>query len=307
MAPTLRVTPREVDILITGFGPFMSVGNNPSWLAVKPLHNAVLDLDTTPSLAADGAQTIDVESPAGDAGVKARIQTLQVPVHYGSVLDIVPRIHGASAPASPDAHFWHDSRLDPEFGGSPSGSPSGLYPSAYPVQPPPLKAWDVVIHVGVGRQGSLRCETQAHKLGYGKPDAHQEYAPLSSSEAAKLAPKHLDTHGAVRGFTTGYEAFGELESTPIPVSELVSWLKERGMQEGEVDQSFDPGRYLCDFIFYCSLCEAKRNGEGTLVLFVHVPPAGERLEVRSCTEAIRAIAWFMANKRRADSPKGNGA
>ncbi|TKY87756.1 hypothetical protein EX895_003337 [Sporisorium graminicola] len=295
MAPTLRVTPRELDILITGFGPFMSVGSNPSWLAVKPLHNTVLDLDSTPSLAT-AATTDDAQVNNDGEGVKARIQTMQVPVHYGSVLDVVPRIHGCSSPPSPGAHFWYDSRLDPEFG----GTPSGVYPTAYPVEPPALKAWDVVIHVGVGRQGSLRCETQAHKLGYGKPDANAQWAPLAysaSTATSIVAPKHLDKDGAVRGFAAGYEAFGELESTPIPVSELISWLKARGLQTEEVDQSFDPGRYLCDFIFYCSLCEAKRNQAGTLVLFVHVPPAGERLEVERCTQAIRAIAWFMANKR----------
>ncbi|CDS00435.1 uncharacterized protein SPSC_01675 [Sporisorium scitamineum] len=295
MAPTHRVAPRELDILITGFGPFMSVGNNPSWLAVKPLHDTVLDLSTAPTLSTTRDDKVANGDDDGGSGFKGRIQAMQIPVHYGSVLDVVPRIHGCE-PGAPEARFWYDSRLDRDFG----GKPRGVYPEAYPVEPPVSKSWDVVIHVGVGRQGSLRCETQAHKLGYGKPDANGEYAPLTDS-TANVLPKHLDKDGAIRGFSTAYETFTELESTRIPVSELVSWLKERGMEGDEVDQSFDPGRYLCDFICYCSLCEAKRSGKGTLVLFVHVPPAGERLEVERCTEAIRAIAWFMANKRRAST------
>ncbi|CBQ70992.1 conserved hypothetical protein [Sporisorium reilianum SRZ2] len=289
MAPTSRTTARDLDILITGFGPFMCVGTNPSWLAVKPLHNTLLDLSAAPTLCSSDAAESSTRGVA--AGVKARIQTLQVPVHYGSVLDMVPRMHGCAASA--DARFWHDARLDEEFG----GREGGVYPEAYPVEAP-VRGWDVVVHVGVGRQGSLRCETQAHKLGYAKPDAHADLAPLADqSTASKHLPKHLDTHGALRGFARGYEAFAELESTPIPVSELVAWLRGHGMRDDEVEQSFDPGRYLCDFVFYCSLCEARRSGAGTLVLFVHVPPAGERLEVERCTQTIRAIAWFMANKR----------
>lgn len=277
----------------------MSVGNNPSWLAVKPLHNTMLDLTSSSAPVLDKSSSGSVvDANRVTEGVKARIQTLQVPVHYGSVLDLVPRIHGLASPPSPAAHFWNDARLDPDFG----GKPDQHYPQAYPEVQHPESGWDVVIHVGVGRQGSLRCETQAHKTGYSKPDANGEYAPLLRSQppAADLAnavAKYLCRQGGARGFDSGYEAFGDIESTRVGVSQLISWLKQCGMQDGETDQSFDAGRYLCDFIYYCSLCEAKRRAEGTLVLFIHVPPADRNLAVERCTQAIRAIAWFMARQK----------
>lgn len=40
----------------------------------------------------------------------------------------------------------------------------------------------------------------------------------------------------------------------------------------------DAGHYICDFTYYCSLAESKRNGKpyekdrNTQVLFVHCPP-----------------------------------
>lgn len=282
----------------------MSIDNNPSWLAVKPLHNTVLDLNRPPSLSctaattngpneANGANGADGEEGVIYAARRARIQTLQIPVHYGSVLDLVPRLHGRK-PLSSEAKFWYDDRLD----GAWAGSKGKTYPSGYTELDP--NQWDVVIHVGVGRGGSLRCETQAHKTGYGKPDAAQEFAPLlPHASQTSVDAKYLDKQGQVRGFGgSAYEEFDDIEKTPIDVPELVSWLKKKGMGEEEVEQSLDPGRYLCDCIFYCSLCEAKRSGEdGATVIFLHVPPAGQNLEVERCRDAIAAVAWYMAEKR----------
>lgn len=258
-------------MLLTGFGPFMTVETNPSWLAVKPLHNTLLDLSSS-------------SSPASSSGLKARVQCLQVPVHYGSILDLVPRIHG-NKPTS-EAHFWHDERLDPGWAGTPGSS----YPSGCQVDPKP---WDVIIHVGVARPGKLRLETLAHKTGYNKRDANGSLAPI----VTKLTtPTNL-----VRGFGEGYEACEEEERSKVDVAKLVSWLKGEGlgMGEEEVEKSLDPGRYLCDFIYYASLAESKKAGKGTWVLFVHVPPAGEPLTVERCREAIKGVALYMASKKAA--------
>ncbi len=154
----------------------------------------------------------------------------------------------------------------------------------------------MVIHVGVGRGGSIRCETQAHRYSYGKPDADSSLAHrinLSPSQLARLNPKYLDADGHARGFPPSYDGFADIESTHIPVSTLITTLQQRGVEREELQQSFDPGRYLCDYIFYCSLCEAKRAARGTEVLFVHVPPE-EDLGVERCSEVIRAIAWELA-------------
>ncbi|GAK64121.1 peptidase C15, pyroglutamyl peptidase I-like protein [Moesziomyces antarcticus] len=253
MPPTMPPTRRQVNVLITGFGPFMSVVTNPSWLSVKPLHNMRL-CSTTP----------DRTSESGEG---VRIQTLQVPVHYSSVLDLVPRLHGRT-PRS--GTFWHDPRLD-----SPHGGTAGqVYPDGYPIDHP-ASGYDVVIHVGVGRGGSIRLESLAHKHSYDKPDT-------ASSLAPSLSPSR-------RGFGEGYEEFADIEQTTINIGELVGWLKRKGL---EVDQSWDAGRYVCDFIYYASLT----NTTGAKVLFIHVPPVEDGPGVETCTEVIRNVAWYLATQ-----------
>jgi len=58
----------------------------------------------------------------------------------------------------------------------------------------------------------------------------------------------------------------------------------------------DAGHYLCDFIYYCSLAEAKRiekpNEKRTQVLFLHCPPVNQPLSTEDVTDAIkRIIVW----------------
>ncbi|RDX54986.1 peptidase C15, pyroglutamyl peptidase I-like protein [Lentinus brumalis] len=69
MAP---IGPGTTRVLITGFGPFHRYKENPSWLAVKPLHGITL---TT------------------DSGRPIHITTLELPVAYEYVLRNVPGLH----------------------------------------------------------------------------------------------------------------------------------------------------------------------------------------------------------------------
>ena len=68
-----------------------------------------------------------------------------------------------------------------------------------------------------------------------------------------------------------------------------------------VQVSTDPGRYLCDFIYFCSLAEAQRRpGDETSrcaqVLFMHVPPPGEPHSLHQMTESIKkVVSWIVTN------------
>lgn len=60
----------------------------------------------------------------------------------------------------------------------------------------------------------------------------------------------------------------------------------------------DAGHYLCDYIYYCSLAEAKRAsrnevGRNTRVLFMHCPPVNQPHSTREVTDAImKAVIWI---------------
>lgn len=58
-----------------------------------------------------------------------------------------------------------------------------------------------------------------------------------------------------------------LRETNIAVSELVDALVEKGYN---VALSDDAGRFVCNYVYYQSLCHAAAHG--TKCLFVHVPP-----------------------------------
>ncbi|KAG1732195.1 uncharacterized protein EDB91DRAFT_1152111 [Suillus paluster] len=295
--PALEVRPYRV--LITGFGPFSRYAINPSWLAVKPLHNTILhiDLPTEPITVDDQTPMPEENSFIQDVR-DIHLTTLQVPVTYEGVLAIVPGLH-ARPPVLP-------SSTDPDL----------------PDIIPPPDGFDLIFHVGVAGRGPLRMERVGHKFGYNMKDATGCLAPIvrvtrdeSSNpnrgqsepsemermERARLIEYDIDapvdgTEPPKRGFGKGYESFPEEIFTEIDVEKLVHHLKKSGIEQ--IYSSLDAGHYLCDFIYYCSLAESKRaSGKAdkstTKVLFLHCPPVDQPLSTEEVTEAIKqSVIWL---------------
>ncbi|TFL01498.1 hypothetical protein BDV98DRAFT_612418 [Pterulicium gracile] len=206
-------------VLITGFGPFRGLATNPSWMAVKQLHNQVINAGTTQR--------------------RIHITALEVPVIYETVLKLVPALH-ARPPILPE-YAEIDSL------------------------PPPPDGYDLIIHVGLGGTHVLRLEAQAHKHGYTLADITGKPGPLIDGENT---PEK-------RGFDKGYESFGDILRTNVAVEELVGDLQKEGIA---CFTSYDPGRYLCDFIYYGSMAEARRAAGSEVprpVLFLHVSGVGQ--------------------------------
>lgn len=69
----------------------------------------------------------------------------------------------------------------------------------------------------------------------------------------------------------------------------------------------DAGHYLSDFVYYCSLAEARRNAKpyekhrNTQVLCVHCPPVNLPLSTEEVTDAIRRIVnWVCGELQEVD-------
>ncbi|CCM00398.1 uncharacterized protein FIBRA_02428 [Fibroporia radiculosa] len=71
---TDTVDPTALRVLITGYGPFAGFPINPSWLAVKPLHNTI-------------TQTL------GDTPRDIHITSLEIATSYETVLTATPSFH----------------------------------------------------------------------------------------------------------------------------------------------------------------------------------------------------------------------
>ncbi|KAG6329084.1 hypothetical protein ID866_10006 [Astraeus odoratus] len=216
---------RPYHVLVTGFGPFSRYTVNPSWLAVKSLHNAILKVDVpTPG---DHALVVDTDARL-TATREIHITALQVPVTYDAVLSIVPGLH-ARPPVLPPTS-------DPFF----------------PPRSPPPDGYDLFFHVGVIGRGALRMERVGHKFGYNMKDATATLAPIvrvsreesnpppetQRSEVARLRDaRDYSVESPVdgndtpkRGFGKGYESFPEEIYTEVDVEKLVQHLKKCGVQ-----------------------------------------------------------------------------
>ncbi|KAF9502009.1 peptidase C15 pyroglutamyl peptidase I-like protein [Pleurotus eryngii] len=255
--------PNEFRVLVTGFGPFAHFDENPSWLAVKPLHKTTLATDPTSNPIIVNQQ-VAVSGSAPRMPRPIHISALQIPVTYEAVLNTVPGLH-SRPPILPEG-------VDPDF------------------PAPPEEGYDLMFHIGVAGRGPLRMERIGHKLGYQMKDVSGKLASVIISSGENIARQ-------TRGFGAAYETFPDEITTEVDVTRLVQDLKRSGIEQ--IYTSMDAGHYLCDFIYYCSLAEAKRTAKpyekrrNTQVLFLHCPPVNQPLTTEEVTEAItRIIVWI---------------
>ena len=200
--------------------PFSHYQENPSWTAVKQLQNTILHTDI-PSDA----------TVVGDRQRPIHISTLQIPVVYEAILDVVPGLH-ARPPILPDS-----------------------MPADH--LPPPETSYDFMFHIGVAGRGPLRLERVGHKLGYHMKDATGKLADLvrstpkdfsrrdntsfaaENAERERLGMDPIETQTSVggdsivratRGFGPAYETFPDDITTDIDVSKLVQELRRSGVE-----------------------------------------------------------------------------
>ncbi|THH17730.1 hypothetical protein EW146_g3146 [Bondarzewia mesenterica] len=300
-------------VLVTGFGPFFRYRENASWLAAKPLNNVILDLEPPPDRMIEDVLP-GFECSGGYVKKRPRwvhITSLQLPLTYQAVLDIAPGLQ-ARPPILP-----------------PSNDPMHL------LTPPPETGYNFVFHLGLAGRGPLRMERLGHRIGYRMKDTTGMHAPIvdympdpppleqSQTEvlenAARLAalmgprlaesamdvvhsPLDAVTDSPTRGFGKGYEMFADDVFAAIDVEKLVHDLKEDGLDcptMQNIYSSMDAGHYVNDFLYYCSLCEAKRavmkhDRQGmTRVLFMHCPPADQPFTTQEVIEAVKKIICWV--------------
>lgn len=262
---------------------------NLSWLAVQKFHNAILQ--AKPAARHDDREGLSTSCPI-------HITALKVKLSYATVLSMIPGLH-ARPPTLPSPTEDDDARY--------------LRLCA----PPPADGYDLILHVGAGRAAGLRVEKRARKAGYRTPDVDCEYAPMTDrtediDTAESVAERErlgltdileaLRAHNSVedlrRGFGEGYEMFDDELFTDVDVESLVQHLHDDGFDVSISIISIESlysffrksaltgsraGRFLCEFIYYCSLAEARRSqlvsscpedtsrSKISKVLFVHCP------------------------------------
>mmetsp|Transcript_32958 Transcript_32958/g.104319 ORF Transcript_32958/g.104319 Transcript_32958/m.104319 type:complete len:454 (-) Transcript_32958:505-1866(-) len=194
----------RLDVLITGFGPFCGVPENPTTELVRSLPGFLQDNPGRNSSAMD-------------------LECSLVEVSRDGTTEAVEQLYRGV-----------------EEGRAAAGSGRGA----------PGNKRCLVVHFGVD-SGSMcfKCESVAHNMAdFRVPDERglqPRRAPIS------------DLHELDEGVPTN-----------VPVHRVQRALAAQGH---EVEVSTNAGRFLCNYIFYISLCKAKAAGDAWCI-FVHMPP-----------------------------------
>ncbi|RFU31332.1 hypothetical protein B7463_g5027, partial [Scytalidium lignicola] len=209
---------------------------------------------------------------------------------------------------------WEIARALPPFLPPPSSSSSTSSSSASPiphprvrilVHPEPIKVayknvrelvpklWersggpklDFVLHIGMASgRAYYSAERLAHRDGYAMRDVDGE---LLKDEEKK-------------GEEFFWHGLPEKIETMVDVDEIWRGWK-KSLPNCDIKVSEDPGRYLCDFIYYSSLAHLYRKNEDRRVLFLHVPvdndPASIKVGVEVTIELIRAVVQNLKTKQ----------
>lgn len=174
---------------------------------------------------------------------------------------------------------------------------------------------DVVLHIGMaGPRPFYQVERRAHRTGYrskdvdgclpdGEPTARSGprraeeesglvwYGGAERTEQLRDGEDDTATEGKKEWLWHGCPE--ELESDLDIADVLGRWRRlSDDVDSGRADLrlSDDPGRYLCDFIYYSSLAHLWKTGRRRAVTFLHVPAdAGEANVERGTKLAVRLI------------------
>ncbi|CCC09390.1 hypothetical protein SMACR_05193 [Sordaria macrospora] len=317
----------EINVLITGFGPFkQEYPHNPSWEIASRLP-AVL-----PSLRAKQPSTV---KPPFIPRVNLYVHPKPIHVAYKTVRELVPKL-------------WARNFADS------SSAPTTAETTSEEEQEAPRKSkYDFAIHIGMaGPQPRWAIERLAHRDGYALRDVDGEflrdkdnqlrddwvwkgcptelrtdldldvilkkwrgYAPpefqQSSSHgtdgAGDKAGAINGTEGKGRGGGDGGKAKGQGQNGSKDGTGAAKWYGNdiKGAKGDKLVISEDPGRYLCDFIYYSSLAELYKHKAERKVVFLHVPCEmgrdGEyvRIGQELVLGLVRSVAeWLVDEKKR---------
>jgi pyroglutamyl-peptidase len=125
---------------------------------------------------------------------------------------------------------------------------------------------ELVINIGVGREGSVALEHRArHGPYHGKDNAHR-------------TPKdHVCPGYTVKEMCTN-----------VPVHKLRDHLRNKGWEH--VRCSNDAGLYLCEWTYFISQNETDKDA-----LFIHVPPVDKPYSLEELSHIVRDAVVFLVN------------
>lgn len=146
---------------------------------------------------------------------------------------------------------------------------------------------DLVIHVGVSdATRKITLESCGHRDDYKGLDNYK-YAPCDSK--CKAAEKFenskdvqiLKTSLDLDDLVTQFEANKSLLNKTLNID----------ISKVDLQLSCNAGRYLCEYIYYTSLCQ-----DNTRSLFIHVPPIDKPYSLQELTQSLICIIFLLCQQ-----------
>ncbi|RKU46514.1 hypothetical protein DL546_008643 [Coniochaeta pulveracea] len=177
--------------------------------------------------------------------------------------------------------------------------PSPVHVAYKTVRPLVPKLWDepadgrrvdIGLHIGMaGPKPVYQLERLAHRQGYKLKDVDGELLEDDGGAGHEDGSKWI------------WEGLPEHIETDVNVGGVMSRWRQLSPDGLDLKLSEDPGRYLCDFIYYSSLAHLTRKGERKRVVFLHVPADASETAIRTGRELvvqlIRALVESELSKR----------
>ncbi|KAI0998825.1 hypothetical protein K3495_g9371 [Podosphaera aphanis] len=142
------------------------------------------------------------------------------------------------------------------------------------------KRADMAIHIGLAQDRDYySIERLAHRDGYRMADVDGFMCPDSRG------------HMAADPNWVWYGLPEELKSD-LDIDDV--WKRwKTSLMSADLRVSDDPGRYLCDFIYYSSLAYLAQSSRKKLVTFLHVPPHADETAISFGTEVTIKLIQAM--------------
>ncbi|EGO51479.1 hypothetical protein NEUTE1DRAFT_125177 [Neurospora tetrasperma FGSC 2508] len=331
MGSTNVYSDEEINVLITGFGPFKKeYPLNPSWEIASRLP-AIL-----PPLRAKQPST---QKPPLIPRVNLHVHPDPIRVSYKTVRALIPKLWAptfdSSSSPSPTSPSSTTALAEPTSEAPFSEQDAAAITTTE--EEKPTTKYDFAIHIGMaGPQPRWAIERLAHRDGYALRDVDGEFLrdkenQLKDDWVWKGCPAELRTDldldvilekwrgyappGLVGKSQGGEECEDEKEGKNKGEGGKgagggggAKWYGNdiKGGNKGEkLVISEDPGRYLCDFIYYSSLAELYKRKAEKKVVFLHVPcEVGKDGEyVRIGQELMLGLArsvaeWLVEERKR---------
>jgi pyroglutamyl-peptidase len=153
---------------------------------------------------------------------------------------------------------------------------------------------DFVLHMGMGYKDHYAIETQSFRDNYNQ----------HIDEDGQLARDLSDLPGGEHLWRDTYHAPKTLKTSIQPVDEL--WRHVQSLLLGKscaanVQLHYDPGSYLCGFVYYTGLVERWRLKEDRNVIFLHVKSGVDDETIQEGREVAMAViraAVGMVEKKK---------